>query len=426
MTSTPASPSRVRRAAEPWSRRREWRRGRLTSLRVEDCLSRYVLLPVLKVMRALAGVAIVPCIAAGPWLFACAESSMLPPATATPLPADKIERLAITCPPDHRTQSLDGGPVAVNFERPVGIGGQQPVTVGCSPETGSDFTVGSTDVACAATDALQQIASCAFSVTILPPPKLAVTRILAFGDSITQGVVSFPDGRVSLIRTSAYPFLLQQRLSSRYPAQDITVVNAGSGGEHVTFALGRFHAELRKHRPEVLLLMGGTNDVDSPFGSGPETAAAALERMVATARSANVDPYIMTIAPWRNAERVPLVSFLNDRIRSIAERQDVALVDVHRLLLTGRCEGVQPVPCIGADGVHPTEEGYRLIAEELERILVARYDVEIVPGPEDPQQGGWSPMGIWRTQMHGPGQRLLPFRHLLRRWRAPIASDCMS
>lgn len=331
-------------------------------------------------MRSFRACSLLCVVLAAVWLSACAESSVPPPATPSPLPVDKIGRLGITCPADTQMQSFNGRPVTVHFEAPVVSGGQQPVTVGCSPYSGSAFDIGPTEVTCGASDALQQMASCAFSVTILPPPKLAVTRFLAFGDSITEGAVSPVNGRTSLIRTSAYPFLLQRRLASRYVTQDIRVVNAGKGGEHVTFAFGRFNAELMKHRPEVLLLMAGTNDLDLTYGSGPSRAAASLERMVDTASAAGIDPYIMTIAPQRRAEYAPLVSSINNRIRSIAARRDVVLVDVHNLLLTGQCDGIQPIPCIGSDGTHPTAQGYRLIAEELERILVAKYDVEILPG----------------------------------------------
>ena len=297
------------------------------------------------------------------------------PAVPSPLPVDKIGRLGIACPAGSQAQSFDGGPVTVHFA-PVPSGGQQPVTVGCAPSSGSAFGIGSTEVTCGASDALQQTANCAFRVTVRGPPKLAVSLFLAFGDSITAGVVSPPAGGLRLDSFNAYPSRLQRGLASRYRTQDIRVINAGKGGEHVTFAFGRFNAELMKHRPEVLLLMEGTNDLDLTYGSGPERAAATLERMVVTASSAGIDPYIMTIAPRRSAKYAGLVSSINNRIRSIAARRSVALFDVHNLLLTGPCDGAQPIPCIGGDGAHPTEQGYRLIAEELERILVARYDVE--------------------------------------------------
>ena len=270
----------------------------------------------------------------------------------------------------------------MHFEAPVTSGGQPPVTAGCTPQSGSAFDIGSTEVACGASDALQQTASCAFDITILRPPKLAVTRFLAFGDSITEGYVSPPAGRSRLVPTSAYPFVLERALASRYTSQRIQVINAGRGGEHARGAFARFSSALGRHRPEVVLLMEGTNDLDATHRLGrPDLGdiAAALDRMVVAARSARVDTFIMTIAPRRSVMYAPLVSALNDQMRAIGARRGVALVDTHQLLLTGACDGIQPIPCIGNDGAHPTEQGYRLIAEELERILVARYDVPILP-----------------------------------------------
>ena len=141
-------------------------------------------------------------------------------------------------------------------------GGQQPVTAGCSPHSGSAFDIGSTRVTCGASDALQQTANCAFQVTVLGPPKLAVTRFLAFGDSITAGVVSSSTGGTRLDVHNAYPARLQRGLASRYLTQNMRVINAGMPGEEASEAVGRFNADLGRYRPEVALLMEGTNDLD--------------------------------------------------------------------------------------------------------------------------------------------------------------------
>ena len=85
----------------------------------------------------------------------------------------------------------------------------------------------------------------------------------------------------------------------------------------------------------------------------------------------------MTIPPQRNREA--RVDAFNERVRSIAGRREAVLADVHRVLVEGPCSGLSTIPCIGSDGLHPTAQGYELIAQELERVLVARYDVEIVP-----------------------------------------------
>ncbi|MDE2906508.1 MAG: SGNH/GDSL hydrolase family protein [Acidobacteriota bacterium] len=87
----------------------------------------------------------------------------------------------------------------------------------------------------------------------------------------------------------------------------------------------------------------------------------------------------MTLPPQRGTGSASLVSGLNSRIRTIAARHGAELIDIHHLLLSGPCSGLQQIPCIGRDGLHPTAQGYGLMAQELERVLVARYDVEIVP-----------------------------------------------
>jgi acyl-CoA thioesterase-1 len=165
--------------------------------------------------------------------------------------------------------------------------------------------------------------------------------------------------------------------------QQVSVINAGAQGEHASQAVGRFNSALARHRPEVVLLMEGTNDLYGEGGNGAERAAAALEQMVASARAARVEVVLMTIPPQRN--RGALVVDFNERIRSLAGRRDAVFADVHRVLLDGPCSGLSTIPCIGSDGLHPTAQGYELMAQELERVLVERYDVEIVPTAGEPR-----------------------------------------
>ena len=313
---------------------------------------------------------------------------MLPPAAPSGLPAEKVGRLGVTCPADSQTQSFDGRPVRVHFEAPLSNGGQQPVTVGCTPHSGSAFAIGSTEVACEAADTLQQTARCRFQVTVLGPPKLAVVRFLAFGDSITAGVVSSPTGGSRLDVFSAYPSRLQRGLASRYVTQDIQVVNVGVPGEAASEAVGRFRTELRRYRPEVVLLMEGTNDLYEIDRSGFGSTVNALDLMVRAAQSAGADTLLMTIPPQRGHGLASPVPSFNSQVRSIAARRGAVLVDIHHVLLTGQCRGLKPIPCIGHDGLHPTDEGQQLMADELSRIIVDRYDIEILPTAVPDQSGG--------------------------------------
>ena len=71
-----------------------------------------------------------------------------------------------------------------------------------------------------------------------PPPAtpatLRISKVLAFGDSITYGVDSPPvmlralDAGIS----QSYPFKLQSLLATRYSGQSVSVFNAGIGGKN--------------------------------------------------------------------------------------------------------------------------------------------------------------------------------------------------
>src|SRR3954454_8759538 len=70
-----------------------------------------------------------------------------------------------------------------------------------------------------------------------PPPipaKLSISRILAFGDSMTEGTVT-PTLKVFTLdagKRESYPFKLQTLLTTRYSDQTLSVFNGGIAGKH--------------------------------------------------------------------------------------------------------------------------------------------------------------------------------------------------
>ncbi len=300
-------------------------------------------------------------------MAACAETTTQPTAP-TLFPPDRVQQLALVCPVSPPAESPNGETARVTFDRPTVVGGLAPVAVTCTPPSGSSFSVGHHSVTCEASDQLGLTASCSLQITVFL--QLEVNRILAFGDSLTFGTAVAP--------AAAYPAVLERLLGSRYFTQRITVTNEGLPGELATDALPRFEAALRRHNPHVVLIMEGTNDLD------PDRSDAALDavrRMVMVARDQQRDPIIATIPPlgsrWQGAERVEPY---NERIRRIAASEDIPLVDVHGIIRDGRCtdgpldrrEGSPP--CLLADGVHPTPQGYALVARGFFDQLVALYE----------------------------------------------------
>ncbi len=94
------------------------------------------------------------------------------------------------------------------------------------------------------------------------PPRLSATRFLAFGDSLTAGVLSPAVTLLIVSPPDSYPFGLQSRLVSRYRQQTPVVLNEGNPGELASgTGVQRFRSVLLQNRPEVVLLMEGTNDL---------------------------------------------------------------------------------------------------------------------------------------------------------------------
>ena len=320
----------------------------------------------------------------------------------SPLPTDKVGVLGITCPSSiiRQSMSLADSPIAVAFAPPLTVGGQAPVTTGCTRESGSAFPVGTTDVSCTTADSLGQTAACAFSIVVRPAPRLRATRFLAFGDSLTAGVVSDPFVFGTLNPLEAYPLKLAQKLAREFPLQTSVVVNVGLPGELAAVAPGRFSVEFGRVRPEVVLLMDGSNDVLDGAVAVP-AAIAGLETMVMMAQAGGAEVLLATIPPVRaDPERDPgaiTAPLLNTEIRALAFRLGVTLVDTFAAFGEATCPptlsfGVTRVSdgtsCIGDDHLHPTPAGYDVLAETFRQAIVETFGVNVDPSPTTMRRTG--------------------------------------
>src|SRR5438105_3294838 len=177
-----------------------------------------------------------------------ARSSTAPTDTVSPRPT-------ATCPAPIVVDSPSAQPVRVTFGDPSAAGAIAPLSIRCSPESGTTFAPGTTTVACTVSDARQQTFTCSFTVRVIGPPRLSTTTILAFGDSLTSGT-SPPDP------PDSYPSRLQSKIAARYTTQKITVINDGRPGENAQ-ATGRTRlpTALDLYKPGAALLMEGSNDL---------------------------------------------------------------------------------------------------------------------------------------------------------------------
>ncbi len=285
---------------------------------------------------------------------------------------------AITCPANVEAVAHNGEDPIVNFDAPATQGGDAPVTVACTPASGSTFPVGTNTVNCTATDAAKRSASCSFTVNVSGVPTLTKLKFVAFGDSITEGQTS-PDPTILLLNPAdAYPAKLQQLLRARYVDQTVTVINKGRSGEKVhEDGEKRFPGVLDDEKPDVVLLLDGANDLLRAGNAGdPEDAISpiigSLEEMVQSAKRRHIPVMLATFPPQRRDGKrgagAPAVPELNDEIRRLAADEGATLVDLYDGL------GGTPDGSIGVDGLHPTVSGYTKIAEIWFEAIKKKYE----------------------------------------------------
>jgi lysophospholipase L1-like esterase len=283
--------------------------------------------------------------------------------------------LGVSCPQSIDVNSSDGNAVTVAYDQPQTTNGLAPVTTTCSMTSGSAFPVGASTVSCQARDAASQSASCSFSVRVHAPPTLQYTKYLAFGDSITEGSVSQSIAFLKLDLATSYPARLRGLLRARYTQQATDVLNEGVGGETVAGdGLKRFRSNLLQNRPEVVMIMEGSNDLLS--GSrGAEDALIALDLMMKEAESQNIKVCLATLPPQRagglkhrDAVAGSIPGF-NDQVRALAASHSAVLVDVYAGMK-------DDLSLIGIDDLHPTEHGYEVMAQIYFDAIKAAFEVK--------------------------------------------------
>lgn len=321
---------------------------------------------------------------------ACSSNPTSPTPSPTPdpvpVPVPTPDPPTLSCPAAMTASTTSAAGTAVTFTTPTASAGKEPVSVACTPASGSTFPLGATTVTCTATDALNRSATCTFPVTISRTPQLTLTKFLAFGDSVTAGEVSFPIAGIlpqrvpnfglRVVDATSYPTVLRNLLTARYTAQatNITVVNDGKSGEKVREAttLTRFANSVANGRPEVVLIMHGYNDIEN--GAVITASVSAVDALMAEARNRRVGRvFVVNLAPGRAGGTLTrpnssIVAF-NDRLQRAASGEGAVYVDIYSAMQSAAST------YIGVDGLHPNEAGYRKIAETILAAIQANLEV---------------------------------------------------
>jgi lysophospholipase L1-like esterase len=200
------------------------------------------------------------------------------------------------------------------------------------------------------------------------PPRISRTKFLAFGDSFTAGEVTDPVSRAPgsiakliVVPAASYPAQLQSQLRATYASQaaSITMVNSGEPSERILDGAQRFPGVFDANRPEVVLLMEGVNGLQLV---GPDISTGVMRTMVQKAKDGGARVFVGSMLPQvagRPRGTTPVSELLayNNTLQIMSTQESITYVDLYNAMLADASA------LIGSDGLHPTESGYRRIAD---------------------------------------------------------------
>jgi lysophospholipase L1-like esterase len=180
-------------------------------------------------------------------------------------------------------------------------------------------------------------------------------RVIFFGDSITQ----------------------TWHLDTSFPGKGY--INRGIGGQTTSQMLVRFRQDVIALKPEVVVILAGTNDIAE--NQGPTTLEAIegnLASMVELAEAHHIQVVVCSVLPvnvysWRkNVRPVEKIALLNAWLKGYAEARRAFFVDYYSPM-ENEDHGMKKE--LSEDGVHPNATGFavmsplaaRAISDALER-----------------------------------------------------------
>lgn len=175
-------------------------------------------------------------------------------------------------------------------------------------------------------------------------------------------------------------------------AKDITVLNKGIGGNNSNDLLKRLERDVLAESPDLVILMTGSNDmINSKKFISYATFRDNYQSLISRMKARGIEVVVMSPPPvdtgyvfQRHNRRLfqqepnEKLDSLSQLIRQLAQENDVHFIDLHqafkaqgtptreaRSLLVNQANMGIP------DGLHPTREGYQLIAGQVYRYLKA-------------------------------------------------------
>ena len=185
----------------------------------------------------------------------------------------------------------------------------------------------------------------------LGAPKPGEQRVVFMGNSITEGWA--------------------KHFATMFPGK--AYIGRGISGQTTPQMLVRFRQDVIALRPAAVVILAGTNDIAE--NTGPSTLEMVQDNIVSMVELAEANGIRVVLSsvlpaykyPWKpELQPAQQIVALNAWMRDFAAARSIAFVDYHSAVADERL-GLKAE--YSADGVHPGESGYRVMAPLVERAI---------------------------------------------------------
>ena len=154
------------------------------------------------------------------------------------------------------------------------------------------------------------------------------------------------------------------------------VENSGIGGEETTGLARRFEVDVLSLQPDVVVILGGINDINRRGVADPRHVFEMVERALAANAKVIVGTLPPAHGPGLNDEKLgaELIRSFNEELFSASRSYGYEVADFYTAMIR---EGI-PDDLLFKDGVHPNGFGYARMWAVL-RTVLAKNDLLLEP-----------------------------------------------
>lgn len=212
-----------------------------------------------------------------------------------------------------------------------------------------------------------------------------------FGDSVTHGEFEFTNGYKESVHRPELVFhkLLADRIKAEF-GTEVTVINAGIGGNFSDDGLARIQADVLDKKPDFCCVMFGTNDVTNAR-KGQEALdkyAQNMKEIISKLQTQNIEVLVMTPGMlcsrgvkgfkggwwfihkyYESLQKGGKMDQYVDAMRKVAKEMNVPVADAYAEWKALEKKGVDTTAMLVNGVNHPTAEAHQIFADKLYDVI---------------------------------------------------------